>query len=117
MIADHDTAPRVSNIACSTVSWSRCLPRSALGDAIPAIVLKGAALADTIYPSIAHRPMNDIDLLVRGRIATAAGRRSKPPATGSCPNRGSGSAPSTRSSPARWGSAGAKDPSSSCTGN
>jgi hypothetical protein len=32
---------------------------------IPAIVLKGAALADTIYPSIADRPMNDVDLLVR----------------------------------------------------
>jgi hypothetical protein len=32
---------------------------------IPTIVLKGAALADTIYPTIAHRPMVDIDLLVR----------------------------------------------------
>ena len=32
---------------------------------IPAIVLKGAALVDTIYPSIAHRPTGDIDLLVR----------------------------------------------------
>ena len=32
---------------------------------IPAIVLKGAALAITIYPSIGHRPMDDIDLLVR----------------------------------------------------
>lgn len=32
---------------------------------VPVIVLKGAALADTIYPSIANRPMNDIDLLVR----------------------------------------------------
>ncbi len=31
---------------------------------IPVIVLKGAALAQTIYPDIALRPMNDIDLLV-----------------------------------------------------
>ena len=38
----------------------------ALSDAsVPVIVLKGAALAETIYPSIAHRPMGDIDLLVR----------------------------------------------------
>jgi len=32
---------------------------------VPVIVLKGAALAETIYPSIAHRPMGDVDLLVR----------------------------------------------------
>ena len=32
---------------------------------VPVIVLKGAALAATIYPSLAHRPMGDADLLVR----------------------------------------------------
>jgi hypothetical protein len=32
---------------------------------VPVIVLKGAALADTIYPSLADRPMNDVDLLVQ----------------------------------------------------
>ncbi|MBM3749312.1 MAG: nucleotidyltransferase family protein, partial [Acidobacteria bacterium] len=31
---------------------------------LPVIVLKGAALAATIYPSIALRPMGDVDLLV-----------------------------------------------------
>jgi hypothetical protein len=37
-----------------------------LNDAgVPVIVLKGAALAETIYPNIAHRPMGDADLLVR----------------------------------------------------
>jgi len=39
---------------------------NALAEAgVPTIVLKGAALASTVYPSIAHRPMGDIDLLVR----------------------------------------------------
>ena len=38
----------------------------ALGsEGIEVVVLKGAALAETIYPSIAHRPMGDVDLLVR----------------------------------------------------
>jgi hypothetical protein len=32
---------------------------------IPVIALKGAVLADTVYPERALRPMNDIDLLVR----------------------------------------------------
>ena len=52
---------------------------------IPTLVLKGAALADTIYPDIAQRPMVDIDLLVRpadrdrGRAALeAAGYRFLP---------------------------------------
>jgi len=37
----------------------------ALSDAeIPVVVLKGAALASTLYPSIGLRPMGDIDLLV-----------------------------------------------------
>jgi hypothetical protein len=31
---------------------------------IPVIVLKGAALANTIYDSIGNRPMNDVDLLI-----------------------------------------------------
>ncbi len=59
--------------------------RALRGASIPTIVLKGAALADTIYPSIAHRPMNDVDLLVRradrerGRAALeAAGYRFQP---------------------------------------
>ena len=33
--------------------------------AIPVIVLKGAALAPLIYQDISHRPMRDVDLLVR----------------------------------------------------
>ena len=32
---------------------------------IPVIVLKGAALAQTIYPDIALRPMTDLDILVK----------------------------------------------------
>jgi len=46
---------------------------------IPVIALKGAVLADTIYPERALRPMNDIDLLVREEAleqADAALRRS-----------------------------------------
>ena len=37
-----------------------------------AIVLKGAALANLLYPSIALRPMSDIDLLVDGSVAVRA---------------------------------------------
>ena len=32
---------------------------------VEAIVLKGAALAGTVYPNVAERPMGDVDLLVR----------------------------------------------------
>ncbi len=32
---------------------------------IPVILLKGAALAGTVYPNIALRPMGDVDLLIR----------------------------------------------------
>jgi len=32
---------------------------------IPVIVLKGAVLAETVYPSLACRPMGDVDLLIR----------------------------------------------------
>jgi hypothetical protein len=40
--------------------------------AIPTVVLKGAALATTLYPSIGLRPMGDIDLLVpQDRLAEA----------------------------------------------
>ena len=40
--------------------------------AIPVLVLKGAALSDTVYPSIAVRPMSDLDLLVRRPDVTRA---------------------------------------------
>lgn len=39
--------------------------RSLRDAGVPVIVLKGAALAETIYPNIGHRPMGDADLLVR----------------------------------------------------
>jgi len=52
---------------------------------VPVILLKGAALAETVYPSIADRPMGDVDLLVhpadrdRARAALeAAGYRFVP---------------------------------------
>ena len=59
---------------------------NALADAgVPTILLKGAALASTVYPNIAHRPMGDLDLLVRPqdleparRILEAAGYRFVP---------------------------------------
>lgn len=38
----------------------------ALGE-IPVVVLKGAALASTVYPSIALRPLSDLDLLILQR--------------------------------------------------
>ena len=39
---------------------------------VPVVVLKGAALAATLYPSIGLRPMGDVDLLVpRGRLDQA----------------------------------------------
>ena len=45
---------------------------------VPVIVLKGAAFASTIYPSLADRPMVDVDLLVhpqdRERCPSRAGR-------------------------------------------
>ena len=42
------------------------------GIGIPAIVLKGAALAATLYPNIGLRPMGDLDLLVpRSRMEKA----------------------------------------------
>jgi hypothetical protein len=42
------------------------------GAEIPVIVLKGAALAVTLYPNIGLRPMSDVDLLVpRARLAEA----------------------------------------------
>jgi hypothetical protein len=57
------------------------------GAGVPVIVLKGAALAETIYPSIADRAMGDADLLVRpedrdrARITLeAAGHRFAPEA-------------------------------------
>lgn len=47
---------------------------------IPAVLLKGAALAKTLYPYIAMRPMGDVDILIRrddaprvGDILTARG--------------------------------------------
>ena len=36
-------------------------------EGIPAILLKGAALAQAVYPSIALRPMQDLDLVVRAQ--------------------------------------------------
>ena len=51
---------------------------NALGDqGIEVIVLKGAALAVTVYPSIAHRPMGDVDLLVRPQDLERAQRTLK----------------------------------------
>ncbi len=40
-------------------------PISNLQSPIPVILLKGAALAGTVYPNIALRPMSDVDLLIR----------------------------------------------------
>jgi hypothetical protein len=46
---------------------------------VPVIVLKGAALACTVYPSIAERPMGDVDLMIhiqdrdRARSALVSG--------------------------------------------
>ena len=34
-------------------------------EGLQAILLKGAALAGTVYPNIALRPMSDVDLLIR----------------------------------------------------
>lgn len=41
---------------------------------VSALVLKGAALAETVYPSIAERPMADLDLLVREEEIEAAAK-------------------------------------------
>ncbi len=43
-------------------------------DAIPVILLKGAALAEPVYDNIALRPMQDLDLLVRTSDLEAADR-------------------------------------------
>ena len=42
-----------------------CILNSLERAGIPTIILKGAALAETLYPDIATRPMNDLDLLTR----------------------------------------------------
>jgi hypothetical protein len=39
---------------------------------IPAMLLKGAALGTSVYPSYAHRPMNDLDVLVPADAAERA---------------------------------------------
>jgi len=48
------------------------------GDGIEPIVLKGAALVNTLYPALAARPMGDVDLLVeegeRERVAAVLAR-------------------------------------------
>ncbi len=41
---------------------------------IPTLVLKGAALIESIYPSLGQRPMNDLDVLVPHDRAAAADR-------------------------------------------
>jgi len=43
-------------------------------EGVPVIVLKGSALAELVYPSIALRPMIDIDLLVKGNDIQEADR-------------------------------------------
>jgi hypothetical protein len=45
------------------------------GDGIPALLLKGAALAHLVYPSPLLRPMRDVDLLVPADCAGDAWRR------------------------------------------
>jgi len=47
-----------------------CL-RALTAAAVPVIVLKGAALIETVYGNLALRPMGDVDLLVRGRDLAA----------------------------------------------
>ncbi len=42
---------------------------------VPVIVLKGAALAETVYPDRAMRPMSDIDLLIRKEDLEGAERQ------------------------------------------
>jgi hypothetical protein len=43
------------------------------GEGVEAIVLKGGALAPTVYPNPAQRPMADLDLLVRAEDVERAG--------------------------------------------
>ena len=50
-----------------------CL-RALSAAALPVIVLKGAALIETVYGNVALRPMGDVDLLVRRQDLTAARR-------------------------------------------
>ncbi len=48
-----------------------CL-RALAAASVPAIVLKGAALLETVYENIALRPISDVDLLVRRADLTVA---------------------------------------------
>ncbi len=52
----------------------RILAALAAGAEIPVIVLKGAALAQTVYPDPALRPMGDLDLLVHALTIENGGR-------------------------------------------
>jgi hypothetical protein len=46
--------------------------RALAGASVPVILLKGAHLMDAVYDSPAHRPLSDIDLLIRRRDLPAA---------------------------------------------
>ncbi len=65
--AYRETALRNTTLFCER---DRVL-RELHADNIDVILLKGAALAETVYGDIALRPMSDIDLLVRPRDVSA----------------------------------------------
>jgi hypothetical protein len=58
-----------------TESVLREVVRQLAAEGIRVILLKGAALATTVYPSFAHRPMGDLDILVAPEETERAWRR------------------------------------------
>jgi hypothetical protein len=74
LLADRDAVPRASDLADPADARASAMLRAhalaavsrALADAgLRALLVKGAALALTVYPDPAARPMRDLDLLVR----------------------------------------------------
>lgn len=81
-VVPHDLQPAIRRrtavvefrMAATRARLERIMSHLA-ADGIPALLLKGAALASSVYPSFAHRPMNDLDLLVPPDDAARAWQR------------------------------------------
>lgn len=68
---DRETALTEFKMAVTSAVLDRLVKRLAEAG-IPPMLLKGAALARSVYPSFMQRPMNDLDLLVPSALAGTA---------------------------------------------
>jgi len=65
------TAVTEFRMTATRVTLERVVARLT-AEGIPVLLLKGAALGHSVYPSFADRPMNDLDVLVPPELATQA---------------------------------------------